>query len=119
MTGRSVRVVERYLTELYNAQQISVIDEICGDPMTRHGAGAVSILSRAQQRDRIQRDLAAHNPKFAVVTLVGDDEYASLTWNAHRLSTGEKLCGIEIFRVSPDGLITDVWNSNYFEGQWA
>ena len=40
------------------------------------------------------------------------------TWNAKRLATGEELCGIEIFQVS-EGLITDVWNSNYFEGSWS
>jgi len=64
---------------------------------------------------RIVADLAAHQPKFTVVTLVGDEMFASLTWNAERLTTGERLCGIEIFEVH-DGVITDVWNPDYLEG---
>ena len=63
-------------------------------------------------------DLAAHQPKFSVVTLIGDDTFASLTWNAHRITTGERLCGIEIFKTEA-GIITDVWNSGYFEGEWS
>lgn len=117
-TSEAVRVVQRYLFDLYNAQDLSVVDEICGDPMIRHNAGSTVALTRAEQAERIRKDLAAHNPKFSVVTLVGDDTHASLTWNAERLTNGEKLCGIEIFKVT-DGLITDVWNSNYFEGEWS
>lgn len=117
--SRAVRVVERYIYELYNGGQITLVDEICGDPMIRHTAGSTTALTRAEQRSRIQHDLAAHDPKFTVVTLVGDDEHASLTWNAQRLRTGERLCGIEIFRVSDTGVVTDVWNSNYFEGEWS
>lgn len=113
-----VEVVERYLFDLYNNQDLAVVDEICADPMSRHAAGTVVTLTRAQQTERIRADLAAHQPKFSVVTLIGDDTFASLTWNAHRITTGERLCGIEIFKTEA-GIITDVWNSGYFEGEWS
>lgn len=118
MSDSPVRLVERYLFELYNEQNTDLVHEICADPMTRHAAGSLSRLSRAEQVDRIRRDLAAHDPFFTVVTLVGDDTFASLTWNAERRATGEQLCGIEIFKAE-SGVITDVWNSNYFEGSWS
>ncbi|SNS96591.1 hypothetical protein [Rhodococcoides kyotonense] len=111
-------LVERYLFELYNDRQIHLVHEICGEPMLRHAAGSVTALTREQQFARIEADLAAHEPEFSIVTLVGDDTFASLTWNAIRHSTGEKLCGIEIFKAD-DGVITDVWNSGYFEGSWS
>ena len=53
-----------------------------------------------------------------MANLSGNEEFATLTWNAIRLSTGERLCGIEVFKATA-GLITDVWNSNYFEGSWS
>ncbi|MCX5046359.1 hypothetical protein OG921_24610 [Aldersonia sp. NBC_00410] len=118
MSESPVSLVERYLFELYNNKNVDLVREICGDPMTRHSAGAVTELTRDEQAERITKDLAAHDPFFTVVTLVGDDTFASLTWNAERRSTGEKLCGIEIFKAR-DGVITDVWNSNYFEGSWS
>ncbi|MFE0749079.1 hypothetical protein [Gordonia sp. NPDC058843] len=118
MSTGAVQLVERYVYELYNDEQIDLVDEICGEPMTRHGAGAVRSLSRREQRERIVADLAAHQPKFTVVTLVGDATFASLTWNAERLTTGERLCGIEIFKVR-DGVITDVWNPDYLKGSWS
>jgi hypothetical protein len=118
MFDSPVRLVERYLFELYNNKNVDLVHEICGDPMLRHSAGAVTQLSRAEQAERITKDLAAHDPVFRVVTLVGDDTFASLTWDAERRATGEKLCGIEIFKAQ-DGVITDVWNSNYFEGSWS
>ncbi|OZC50841.1 hypothetical protein CH253_05380 [Rhodococcus sp. 06-156-3C] len=114
----AVRLVERYLFELYNDRQLQLVYEICGDPMVRHAAGSVTALNRDQQFARIEADLAAHEPEFSVVTLVGDDTHASLTWNAVRRATGEKLCGIEIFKAD-GGVITDVWNSGYFEGSWS
>ena len=118
MSDSATRLVERYLFELYNAKNIDLVHEICGDPMTRHASGSVTQLTRDDQVARITKDLAQNDPFFTVVTLVGDDTFASLTWNAERRSTGEKLCGIEIFK-SVDGVITDVWNSNYFEGSWS
>ncbi|MGB7240141.1 MAG: hypothetical protein WBD41_29660 [Rhodococcus sp. (in: high G+C Gram-positive bacteria)] len=118
MTVTPVNLVERYLFELYNDRQIDLVYEICGDPMLRHAAGSVTALSRPQQFARIQADLTAHEPEFSVVTLVGDETFASLTWNAIRRATGEKLCGIEIFKADA-GVITDVWNSGYFEGSWS
>ncbi|WP_290713899.1 hypothetical protein [Gordonia sp. UBA5067] len=118
MTLSAVAVVRRYLFELYNDGNVDVVNEICGEPLARHSADGIVTLTRAEQIARIEKDLAAHDPKFTVVTLFGDDSHASLTWNAKRLATGEELCGIEIFQVS-EGLITDVWNSNYFEGSWS
>ena len=118
MSTKPIRLVERYLFELYNAKNVDLVHEICGEPMARHAAGSVTHLTRADQVERIAKDLAAHDPFFTVVTLVGDDTFASLTWNAERRSTGETLCGIEIFKAE-DGVITDVWNSNYFEGSWS
>ncbi len=113
----AVAVVRRYIVELYNDGNVDLVDEICGDPMARHSSDGVTRLSRTEQSDRIRKDLAAHDPKFTIVSLFGDDTHACLTWNAERLSTGETLCGIEIFEVN-DGVITDVWNSNYFKGTW-
>lgn len=118
MTSTAVHIVERYVYDLYNGRETGLVHEICGDPMLRHSAGSIVELSRDEQLQRITTDLEKHHPEFTVVTLVGDDRFASLTWNAIRHTTGEKLCGIEIFKVSA-GLITDVWNSNYFEGSWS
>lgn len=115
---KPVKLIERYLFELYNDKQIQLVHEICGEPMLRHAVGSVTALTRDQQFARIEADLAAHEPEFSVVTLVGDDTFASLTWNAVRHATGEKLCGIEIFKADA-GVITDVWNSGYFEGSWS
>lgn len=118
MSATPVRIVERYLFDLYNAQNVDLVYELCADPLIRHGAGVVTKMTRSEQFERIAADLSAHNPKFEVVTLIGDQQYASLTWNAERLITGERLCGIEIFKTEA-GLITDVWNSGYFEGSWS
>lgn len=118
MTPTAVRIVERYIYELYNEGQTGLVHEICGDPVVRHAAGSVVELTRDEQLRRIVADLEKHKPEFEVVTLVGDENFASLTWNAIRHSTGERLCGIEIFKVTA-GLVTDVWNSNYFEGSWS
>lgn len=118
MSAAPVRIVERYLFDLYNAQNVDLVHELCGDPLIRHAAGTVTTMTRSEQVDRIAADLAAHNPKFEIVSLFGDQQYASLTWNAERLTTGERLCGIEIFKTEA-GFITDVWNSGYFEGSWS
>ena len=116
-TPHAVEVVRRYVIELYNHGNVGLVDEICADPMARHSSDGVINLSRAEQTDRITKDLAANSPQFTIVSLFGDDTHACLTWNAERRTNGETLCGIEIFEVH-DGVITDVWNSNYFKGTW-
>ncbi|MFE5707186.1 hypothetical protein CJ179_43735 [Rhodococcus sp. ACS1] len=113
-----VELVEQYVFEIYNKQRVELIHEICGDPVIRHEAGNTVALSRNQQIERIRADLASNQPTFEVTNLSGNEEFATLTWNAIRLSTGERLCGIEVFKATA-GLITDVWNSNYFEGSWS
>lgn len=117
----AVRAVERYVLEIYNAGRVDLVREICADPVVRHDPGAPArrtAMSHDEQVERITRDLATHDPQFTIVHLVGDDEIASLTWEATRRSTGDRLCGIEIFRVR-DGRVTDVWNAPYAEGAWS
>ncbi len=78
-TTDAVETVRRYVIELYNHGNVGLVDEICADPMARHSSDGVINLSRAEQTDRITKDLAANSPQFTIVSLFGDDTHACLT----------------------------------------
>ena len=77
MSAAPVRIVERYLFDLYNAQNVDLVHELCGDPLIRHAAGTVTTMTRSEQVDRIAADLAAHKrqwlrPERMEIFVVGD-----------------------------------------------
>ncbi|MEM9464099.1 MAG: nuclear transport factor 2 family protein [Actinomycetota bacterium] len=116
-------VIHRYEHELYNARNLSLVEELMADPMYRHDAGGkVTEMSGDDCRDRIGgffRDFT--QLEFRTVHLVVEGTLASwtyqLTGTAHDGSK-RTLSSIEVFEII-DGKITRVWNAAYTVGPWA
>lgn len=134
------QVVTRYTDEIWNKGNLELIRELCADPITRHEAGKVVLVSQDEQIRRISAVRTAMQPFFENVIQASDGTYVAAAYQCRTKpwpDDGAEIpdspwidddfkdnpaaksgCGIEIFKVV-DGRITDVWNHPVMEGVWA
>lgn len=105
-----------YWEEVWNKGHVELILEICTDPMIRHEPAKVTVLSHAEQVERVHRLRAELQPHFTHEILVADEHGASSVWNmTSPVEKYAKLSSIETFQVR-DGRLWKTWNAtNAFE----
>lgn len=122
MTRSPREVVELYNFELYNRRRYDLADELVAESMLRHEVGGVTVMSRAQARDRIETLCAdVQDFVFTLLHTIVDGEYVCIVYQCditRHDGTPDAISSIEVFHVV-DGVITEVWNNPHQHGQWS
>jgi len=84
--------------------------------MLRHDPKGNVTLTRAEQRDRIVKSLPL-GLNFRFLIAHGNDEFASVVWEADSAAGDRRAAGIQTFRIA-NGQIAEVWNATR-ETKWS
>ena len=128
-----------YIDRVYNEGDVQSLTEFCADPYTRHDAGSATVMTHADQTERVTHGRSVGEGaggralQFTTVLITADGSDVTWLWDMSapldcEIATMEFpfeidgddiwMCGVEIFRVV-GGLITDVWNPPVMGGRWA
>ena len=122
MTATSEDVVRRYLAVLYNERRLDLIPELIADPEIRHAPGETTVMTLADNTERLARMLAQCPVlRFEPVVVIADGDLVSVAWNGFSTQTNGKsyeFAAVEMFRVR-DGKIVEIWNSREARGLWS
>lgn len=115
-------VVRRYLAVLYNERRLDLIPELIADPEIRHAPGETIEMSLADNRERLEKMLAACPVlRFEPSVVITQDDLVSVAWNGWTTQTSGKsyeFAAVELFRVR-DGKIVEIWNAKEARGHWS
>lgn len=110
-----VRVVERYLHELYNEHRLDLASELMAPETWRHTPGNVTKLTMEQTVERLRAFLDKYpGIGFESSVTIAEGERVTAVWNGKLTTRSGRqvdVAGIEIFRVV-DGKIVEVWNQD-------
>ena len=115
-------VVRRYLLVMYNERRLDLVPELIADPEVRHAPGETSVMSLAENIERLTR-MFEQCPvlHFEPTVTVAQGDMVSVAWNGVSTQTNGKtyeFAAIELFRVV-DGKIVEIWNAREARGLWS
>jgi hypothetical protein len=115
-------VMHRYVHDLYNARDLSLIPELLADPMYRHDAGgAVITMSNEDCRNRTKGFFDATTElRFRTIHLLIDGPYVSWTYELTSVlhdGTEQVISSIEVFEVRY-GNFVNAWNAYHTPAPW-
>ena len=114
----AIEVIKIYLDNIWHEGDVELIRDYCANPLVRHYQKKLVHLSHEEQIERVKSQREEYAPVFENLVLSSDGEYVTLVYNTDCKNTDWKPSGIEVFKVT-DGVITEVWNSSYIDGNWG
>ena len=115
-------VVRRYLAVLYNERRLDLVPELIADPEIRHAPGSTTVMTLAENVERLERMLAQCPVlRFEPTVVIAQGELVSVAWNGWSTQTNGKsyeFAAVELFRVR-DGKIVEIWNAKEARGHWS
>jgi predicted SnoaL-like aldol condensation-catalyzing enzyme len=111
-----LEIVTTYYDNVWSGKDVDRLDELCAEPVLRHDPKGDVPLTRAEQRERILKTLPL-GLRFRFLIAHGNDEYASVVWEADNDAGDRHAAGIQTFRIA-NGQIAEVWNATR-ETNWT
>lgn len=121
-TSDPIRVVEQWQARGWGECDLSVVDELAGDPMVRHGPSG----TRQRTHDELKQDLRSYRralgkPEIIVHDRVvdGDRVWSRVTMRGANIETGQPHAveWLQIHRVV-DGRIVEFWGLYATDVKW-